>query len=143
ARSGALPGYAATRTRTPADRADAVVTLFHARLEAKDRLLDDRAQVFRLLVALDRPADLEKDLVAWIRPDDVDPRWPTALAYLQAETNRVREAATTLEATAAKDDLDAATWGVIAQWYLGLKEDARRDDALDHRLAGLPEVPPS
>ncbi len=139
-RAAVVLAYAATRRGAPAGLADRVLAYLRTRLAAGDRvpIVDARYEVFRLLVALDRAEDLEKDILAWIRPDEADPTWRVALAYLQAETNRVREAATTMEGAAALSVLGAAQWAALADWYLVLKEDARRNEALDRRYDALP-----
>ena len=138
-RAALVLAYAATRRTTPDGLADRVLALLRARLEAKDKTLDDRYELFRLLVALDRVEELEKALLSWIRPDDVDVTWRVALAYVQAETGRLREAATTLETAATLAELGADEWERLATWYLVLKEDARREHALDRRDAALSE----
>jgi len=131
--------YAATRRAAPAGLADRVVALLRARLAAKDALLDAEEHLVRVLVALDRTDELKTTLASLIRESDVDVRWAQALAFVLAETGDLRGAATTLETAAARGDLDAGAWTSLGGWYLVLKEDARRDAALDRALAMQPE----
>ncbi len=137
-RAAGVLAYAATRRTAPAGLADRVLALFRARIAANDRLLDNRREVFALLVALDRVEELETTLGSWIRPDAVDVSLRAALARVQAERGDLKAAAATLEAAAAVGDLDAATWGGLATWYLVLKDDARREAALNRQLATEP-----
>ncbi|HVG93421.1 MAG TPA: hypothetical protein VND21_03155 [Planctomycetota bacterium] len=133
-RAATVLAYAATRRGTPDGLADRVLSLLRARIAAGDTTLDDRYHVFRLLVALDRASDLEKDLVAWASPEDASPAWPLALAYLYAETDRLRDATAALDRAAARADLPSSAWASAARWHLVLRDDTRREAALEHRL---------
>lgn len=133
-RAAGVLAYVATRRTAPAGLADRVLALFRARIVANDRLLDDRREVFALLVALDRVDELEAALREWIRPDVVNVDLRVALARVLAEKGDLKAAAATMEAAATVGDLDASAWGSLAGWYLVLKEDARRDAALDRVL---------
>jgi len=137
-RAAGVLAYVATRRTAPVGLADRVLALFRARIAANDRLLDDRREVFALLVALDRVDELEATLASWIRPDDVNVSLRAALARVQAERGDLKAAAATLEAAAAVGELDAETWGGLATWYLVLNDDARREAALDQQLATEP-----
>ncbi|MCC7139499.1 MAG: tetratricopeptide repeat protein [Planctomycetes bacterium] len=139
ARCAVVLAYAATRRTTPEGLADRVLAYFRARLAAGDRVTGPRGQLVRLLLALDRPEELEQTLLSWIRPDDVDVRLRTMLAYVQAERGDLRAAATTLEAAAATGELAPDAWTTLAGWYLVLGEDARREQALDRALEGAQE----
>ena len=52
---------------------------------------------YRLLLALDRPQEIENVLRAWIRPEVADNYWRRALAYVAAEQGRVDEAIALVE----------------------------------------------
>ena len=52
----------------------------------------------QLLIALDRPKDLQQVLEAWVREGDADDRWCQALAYLLAEQGRLPQAIDLFEA---------------------------------------------
>ena len=72
---------------------------------------------FTLLVALDKPKDLENALGDWIKAGDADNRWRIALGYLLAEEGNLKEAIARFEAVAAADELAASEWRVLANWY--------------------------
>ncbi len=80
---------------------------------------------YELLIALDRPADLEKTLDEWIRSGDADNRWRTALGYVLAEQGKLKEAIATFEAVAAADELGADECRALADWY---QAEGRRAD---------------
>ncbi|MCE9638471.1 MAG: hypothetical protein K8T90_22450 [Planctomycetes bacterium] len=131
--------YLAVRRDAPEGLADRVVALFRDRLEKEPSTLDWRYAIFRLLVALDRVPELEAALRSWIEPAKVDSRWRTALGYVLAETGRMRDAAEQFEEVARLDELDAPGYATLADWYLVLDEKARRESALDRRLAQVDE----
>jgi tetratricopeptide (TPR) repeat protein len=79
---------------------------------------------YQLLVALDRPKDLETALRQWAKADEADSRWRVGLAYLLAEQGRLAEAVTHLEAVEKTDELDPAAYRTLADWYMVLN---RRD----------------
>ncbi len=72
---------------------------------------------FNLLVALDKPKELQQALDAWIKAGDPDNRWRVALGYLLAEEGKLAEAIKLFEAVAAKDELASAQWQTLANWY--------------------------
>ena len=73
---------------------------------------------YLLLVALDRPEDLEKSLGSWVRSDDPDNRWRLALGYLLAEQGRLAEAIELFEAVEADDELGPNDYRALAGWYM-------------------------
>lgn len=131
--------YAATRRAAPKGVPERVLHVLNQRLAANDRVLDARYEVFRLLVALDRVDELEEDLRGWVTRDDVTRTWRVPLAYVLAETGRVREAAEAMEAATAVVELTPHDWAALADWYLVLGEDAKRESALDRRYEGMDE----
>jgi Mg-chelatase subunit ChlD len=72
---------------------------------------------FSLLIALDKPKDLEKALDNWIEAGDADNRWRVALGYLQAEEGKLKEAIALFEGVAAADELGPGEWQTLAAWY--------------------------
>ncbi len=80
---------------------------------------------YRMLIALDRPKDLEKNLRAWIRTDDPANQWRVSLAYLLAEQGKIAEAIKLLEAVKADDELGPAEYRTLADWYMVVD---RRED---------------
>jgi Flp pilus assembly protein TadD len=93
---------------------------------------DGRWKLFKyeVLVALDRPKDLERALEEWMRVDDPDNRWRTSLAYLLAEQGRIAEAIRHLEAVAKKDELGPAAYRTLADWYMVTGRREQHDQAL-------------
>jgi tetratricopeptide (TPR) repeat protein len=89
-----------------------------------------KLEKFRLLVALDRPKELEPALREWAAADDSDSRWRIALAYLLAEQGRVAEAAGHFEAVEKADELDPAAYRALADWYMALNRRDAHDRAL-------------
>lgn len=73
---------------------------------------------FQLLIALDRPDDLERELRAWIRADVSTAPWRKALAMLVAERGKFDEAISLFEAAEKDHLLSAADYRVLANWYL-------------------------
>ena len=96
---------------------------------------------FRLLVALDRPDDLVRELSAWMKTGDVADAvsgkalaaglpqtpaasalpltsWRLALARLQAERGQIKEAITLFESVERDNELGASDFAVLANWYL-------------------------
>jgi predicted Zn-dependent protease len=71
-----------------------------------------------LLIAQDRPKDLEKTLRAWVQGGDADNHWRLSLAYVLAEQGHIPEAIAMLEAIEASDDLGPAAYRTLADWYL-------------------------
>jgi tetratricopeptide (TPR) repeat protein len=85
---------------------------------------------FSLLVALDRPKDLESSLRQWSAADDADSRWRVALAYVVAEQGRLVEAAGHFEAVEKDDELDPSAYRALADWYMALNRREAHDRAL-------------
>jgi tetratricopeptide (TPR) repeat protein len=94
---------------------------------------------YRLLVALDRPAEMEKALRSWIRPGGADRTWRLALGYLLAETNRIPEAIQQFEAIKAADDLLPAEYRTLADWYMAANEREKHEEAQIQALMTMDE----
>ena len=78
-----------------------------------------------LLVALDKPKDLQKALEDWIKAGDADNRWRLGLGYLLAEEGKLAEAIPRFEPVVAADELGPAEWRTLAGWYQAVN---RRED---------------
>ncbi|MHB1035082.1 MAG: VIT domain-containing protein [Pirellulales bacterium] len=85
---------------------------------------------YQLLVALDRPKDLEQDLQQWLRADDPDNRWRLSLGYRQAEQGRLAEAIKQFELVQTDGELGPADYRVLADWYMA----TNRRDLYDRSL---------
>jgi len=148
-RTAVILTYAATRRGAPEGAFQRALRIFQegaaadAAAKSKDEdsvpLLDFRYQSYRLLVARDEVPRLEEALDAWIVPAHVESRWRIARGYLFAETGRLAEAAKQFEAVAALDELAATDYTILADWYLVLDDDVRREQALDARYDHMNE----
>jgi tetratricopeptide (TPR) repeat protein len=98
-----------------------------------------RGRFYRLLLALDRPADLETELRAWVAAGDRFGPWRVPLAYLLAETDRLPEAAAALAAVEADDELGPAEYRALADWYTALGDQEKQRDASRRELAATDE----
>jgi predicted Zn-dependent protease len=77
-----------------------------------------RAEKYRLLIALDRTKELEKELVQWSAGPDAENRWRLALGYLFAEQGKVADAIKLFEAVETADELSPSAYRSLADWYL-------------------------
>ena len=103
-----------------------------------DQAVGWRAAKFQLLVALDRPDDLERELREWIRADVSTGPWRKALAMLLAERGKFDEAISLFEAAEKDHLLTAADYRSLADWYLVT---ARRDAYERSRLEAFKLLP--
>ncbi len=131
--------YAAVQDGAPDGLAERVLALLRERLEKDEDALDWRWAMFRLLVVLDRPAELETTLRSWIVPARVESRWRIALGYLLAELERLDEAAPLFEEVAGLGELDEPQYVTLADWYLVLGDETRRQSALERRYCVVTE----
>ena len=77
-----------------------------------------RKAKFRILIALDRPDDLERELRDWIRTESTTAPWRQMLARLQAERGKLDEAIQLFETCEKNDLLTASDYHVLSDWYL-------------------------
>ena len=89
-----------------------------------------KMQTYRLLVALDRPQQLEPLLRAWIRPELADNTWRIALGYLLAEQGQLDEAIRLFEKVETDDELGPANYQALANWYLAKDAKQQHERAL-------------
>jgi tetratricopeptide (TPR) repeat protein len=134
----ALLTHAAAHRRAPEALSDRVLALIRERMAKEATLPDWRYSLFRLLIILDRPEEIETTLRAWIVPTELDSPWRLPLGYLLAETGRLREAAALFEMLAGRDALDEAGYAAMTNWYVSL---GRREDAMRTRLRRYRLVP--
>jgi tetratricopeptide (TPR) repeat protein len=85
---------------------------------------------YQLLIALDRPKDLEEAVQGWIRADDPDNRWKVSLGYLLAEQGKLADAIKLFEAVAAADELGPAEYRSLADWYLAVNRRQQYERAM-------------
>jgi hypothetical protein len=94
---------------------------------------------YRLLIALDRPQELERDLRSWIK--QVSNRgatdgkttqaasWRLPLARLLAEQGRLDEAVRLYKAVEHADELQPAEYRALSDWYLALDNGEEYENA--------------
>jgi len=97
-----------------------------------------RATKFQLLIALDRPDDLEQQLRSWIRADAAISPWRKALALLLAERGKLEEAIPLFEAAEKDHLLEAGDYRTLADWYLVC---GRRQDYERTRVESFKQMP--
>ena len=97
-----------------------------------------RLTKFRLLIALDRPDELERELQAWLRADAPTAPWRVLLANLIAERGKIAEAVTLFEVAEKDKLLSSRDVRQLADWYLVLN---RRDDYERTRIAAFKLIP--
>ena len=77
---------------------------------------------YQLLVALDRPRDLEKKLRQWIGAGDPTSAWQVTLGRLLAEQGRLAEAIKLFEAVRAADELSGPDYRALAAWRTAVNQ---------------------
>ncbi len=97
-----------------------------------------RMTKFRVLVALDRPEQLEKELREWIRADVSTGPWRQSLARIVAERGKLDEAIQLFEACERNHLLSATDYRSLADWYLVVN---RRDDYERTRIEAFLQMP--
>ena len=94
---------------------------------------------YRLLIALDRPRELEQVLQEWIRANDPDNQWRLTLGYVLAEQGRIQEAIRLFEGVEFSDSLGPTAFRTLAGWYLVVNRRADHDRATKQYYATLDE----
>ncbi|MEX2287409.1 MAG: VIT domain-containing protein [Planctomycetaceae bacterium] len=97
-----------------------------------------RSAKFKILIALDRPDDLDRELREWIRGDVSTAPWRQMLARLVAERGKVEEAIQLLEACQKDKLLSADDYRMLADWYLVSN---RREAYERSRVAAFARMP--
>jgi hypothetical protein len=83
----------------------------------------------RLLIALDKPKDLEGDLRQWINIEDGANIWKLSLGYLLAEQGKLKEAVQLFEAIEKADELGPQAYRSLADWYMTLNQREKYEQA--------------
>ncbi len=116
----------AVRRSAPKGLADRVLKYIDAAIELEQRAASDegdeafdwKTKKFGLLVALDRPDELEVALRKWIGSDEFVSPWQLALGRLLAERGRIEEAIPLFEVVEKKSPLSPSDYESLANWYL-------------------------
>jgi len=91
-------------------------------------------QTYRLLVARDDAAVLERTLTAWLDPERADPTWRLALAYLVAEQDRIGDAMAHFKVLEKADMLGPRDLRAMADWHMVLGKRDEHEAALVRAL---------
>ena len=121
----------ATRKAAPAATAERLLKYVDAGIAQSDK--DDlgwKLAKYQLLVALDRPKDLEAALREWIAADGPVNRWRLTLGYLLAEQGKLTEAIDLFQAVRAADELGPAEHRTLADWYMAVNRRGDYDRAM-------------
>jgi predicted Zn-dependent protease len=123
-----LAMYGVTRKNAAPESIDKLVKFLDAGWDSMPDLQFWKNKKFELLVALDRPKEIEADLRIWIKTD-TDNTWHTALGYLLAELGRLPEAIAIFETI---KEIDAEAYNrkmAIARWYMALDQKEKHNAA--------------
>ncbi len=135
----AMALYFATRKGAAPELAERTLKFLDAGIAAVPAEPGWKAAKFQLLVALDRPKDLEAALAAWGKAGDADGRWRTALGYLLAELGRLDEAIALFEAVEKAGDLGYAGYQALAGWYMAVNKKGAHEKALVNAYKAVDE----
>ncbi|HEY5313895.1 MAG TPA: hypothetical protein VIK18_15305, partial [Pirellulales bacterium] len=91
----------------------------------------------QLLVALDRPQELERTLAGWVDAGVAESLWRRTLGYLLAEVGRLDAAIAQFEQLRASDDLDPGDQRTLADWYLAVDRQRESRQALAAAYAAI------
>ena len=94
---------------------------------------------YQLLIALDRPDDLTRELRAWIKLDEFTAPWRLSLARLVAERGNIPEAITLFESVKRDNELGPAEYATLAAWYMVVDRREDHDSARIEVLATTDE----
>lgn len=97
-----------------------------------------RTTKFQMLIALDRPDDLEGDLRNWIQQDQSTSPWRKSLARLLAERGKLDEAIQLFESVMKDKLLSASDYRMLSDWYLVTNRRAEYERA---KLTAFKETP--
>jgi hypothetical protein len=106
--------------------------------QGEDTAASWRATKFQILVALDRPDDLERELRSWVQSEPSTSPWRKALAMLLAERGKLDEAITIFESLEKGQLLAAADYRTLSDWYL---VNDRRNDYEKSRIEAYKRLP--
>lgn len=118
-------GYLASRKKIEDTSTDRLLKFVDRRLSDEKEGLAWKLMKYRLLVALDRPQELQKALTEWMRGEDPISQWRLSLGYLQAERGALSEAIRLFETAESADDLGPEAYRALAGWYMAVN---RRPD---------------
>ncbi|MEO2017205.1 MAG: VIT domain-containing protein [Fuerstiella sp.] len=111
---------AARRSGTQQDR-DRLKAFITGRIaDGDDSATAWKAGMITLLIALDEPEELERQLREWIQGDSYPVGWQLMLGRLLAEQGKLQEAITLFETVQRRQQLSPADHSVLADWYMAI-----------------------
>lgn len=122
--------YLAARRTAPAATVARTIQYVDAGIARRDaRSAAWKQAKYGLLIALDRPDDLERELRQWIRDDESTAPWRVSLGKLLAERGQLDEAIQIYESCQKDKLLSSADVRALSDWY------QVRDRRADHERA--------
>jgi len=131
--------YLATLPGTGEPLAEKLLSYYADRRKEEPEVLQWHDYTYRLLVALDRPAQLEKLLRTWLERTDAAAAWRITLGYLVAELGRLDEAVKLFESMEKDGELGPEEYRALAGWYTVQGKRAEQTKALVARYQTIPE----
>ena len=117
----AIVSYLAARREAKPELIERLLKFIDAGIAHGGKVADAwRAMKHAMLIALDRPDDLERDLRQWIAAGGSVSPWRASLARLLAERGKLAEAIQMFEAIRTNDTLAPADMSALAGWYLAM-----------------------
>ena len=121
----------AVRKETPPESIERLLTFIERGIDTLGENATPWKQLkYQLLIALDRPKQLEQALRTWLAADEPDHRWRLALGYLLAEQGKFDEAVKQFEAVETVDELNPQHYRALANWYMVLDRRDQHERAL-------------
>jgi len=132
--------YLATRQGADKALADRVVKYVDEAIELErtapkanadpEKISDWKLLKYQLLVALDRPVELQQALEQWLKEDTGDLHWQRAMGYLLAERGNIPAAIEQFQSIERSDELGPAEYRALAGWYLAANQREPHERAL-------------
>lgn len=118
-RAYATVNYLAVRRSAPQSLVDRVMKYVDAGVKLEgDAAAPWKLARYQLLVALDLPDELQRDLHEWIRSDLFPAPWQLVLGRLLAERGKIEEAIGLFETVERNSQLAPSDYQALGDWYL-------------------------
>ena len=125
-RAVSLLMHAATRKAATKATVAKLMALLDAGMKQEPKDADWKRAKFELLVAFDRPKELETELTAWAK-DDPTALWRTSLGYLLAELGRLKEAIATFAGIKEIGPTAFAREMALSRLYMAVDDKPKHD----------------
>ncbi len=126
-------GYLATRPKADPALGDGILTFLKEAVAQDSKKADIKINLYRLLVALDRPGEIEKTLRVWAEEAGTigGNRWRVPYAYVLAEQGKLAGAIEVFESVEKVDELGPAEYRALSDWHMALDAQAQHTTALE------------